>query len=449
MHNLNDTISAVATAPGPGGIGIVRLAGPKALSIAEKICSKPITPNQFSFHSFKNAKKELIDQGVALFFQKPHSFTGDDVIELHAHGGPIVLQILLQECISQGSRLAEPGEFTKRAYLNNKIDLSQAEAVADLINASTTKAAKSAMQSLSGKFSIKINELLEKLIQLRTYVEASLDFPEEEIDFIKDGQIKEKIESLAISIQEITKTAKQGKLLREGVQLVLIGQPNVGKSSLLNQLLGEDKAIVAEVPGTTRDPVSSQLSLGGIPINLIDTAGLRETDDVVEKVGITKTWDNIRTAGIIIFLVDARAGITGYEKNIYKQLPKDINIIWVYNKIDLLNGQKANLTQDFVEPIFISAKLNQGIEHVRDEILKLLGFHDADSNEQIFMARERHLVALNEVNNHLANAIYNLKNPDLCAEDLSLSQKALSRVTGSFSSEDLLGEIFSQFCIGK
>jgi len=362
MHNYTDTISAIATPPGVGGIGIVRISGPSALLIAKKICSKPIEPNKFSFHCFNNTENEIIDQGVALFFQQPHSFTGDDVIELHAHGSPVVLQLLLQECLKLGARLAEPGEFTKRAYLNNKIDLSQAEAVIDLINATTAKAAKSAIQSLSGKFSNKINGLLNKLIELRTFVEASLDFPEEEIDFIKDGQIKEKIQFLLTSVQDIIKTAQFGKLLREGVQLVLIGQPNVGKSSLLNQLLGEEKAIVTELPGTTRDPVSSQLSMSGIPVNVIDTAGLRETNDIVENIGITKTWASIQNAGIIIFLVDAREGITIYEKNILKQLPKDINIIWAFNKIDLV-ADESNLTIDKnLTPIMISAKFNKGID---------------------------------------------------------------------------------------
>jgi tRNA modification GTPase len=448
MHNYTDTISAIATPPGVGGIGIVRISGPSALLIAKKICSKPIEPNKFSFHCFNNTENEIIDQGVALFFQQPHSFTGDDVIELHAHGSPVVLQLLLQECLKLGARLAEPGEFTKRAYLNNKIDLSQAEAVIDLINATTAKAAKSAIQSLSGKFSNKINGLLNKLIELRTFVEASLDFPEEEIDFIKDGQIKEKIQFLLTSVQDIIKTAQFGKLLREGVQLVLIGQPNVGKSSLLNQLLGEEKAIVTELPGTTRDPVSSQLSMSGIPVNVIDTAGLRETNDIVENIGITKTWASIQNAGIIIFLVDAREGITIYEKNILKQLPKDINIIWAFNKIDLV-ADESNLTIDKnLTPIMISAKFNKGIDLLQDQILKQLGVRP-DNEEQIFIARERHIFALNEVNKYLNNAINNLKTPDLCAEDLNLAQKSLSQVTGAFSSEDLLGEIFSQFCIGK
>ena len=283
---------------------------------------------------------------------------------------------------------------------------------------------------------------------MRTFVEASLDFPEEEIDFIKDGQIKEKIQFLLTSVQDIITTAQFGKLLREGVQLVLIGQPNVGKSSLLNQLLGEEKAIVTELPGTTRDPVSSQLSMSGIPVNVIDTAGLRETNDIVENIGITKTWASIQNAGIIIFLVDAREGITIYEKNILKQLPKDINIIWAFNKIDLV-ADESNLTIDKnLTPIMISAKFNKGIDLLQDQILKQLGVRP-DNEEQIFIARERHIFALNEVNKYLNNAINNLKTPDLCAEDLNLAQKSLSQVTGAFSSEDLLGEIFSQFCIGK
>lgn len=449
MHNHIETIVAIATPPGVGGIGIVRLSGPNSLTIAKKICSNKIQPNKFSFHSFKDAKNQIIDQGIVLFFKKPNSFTGDDVIEFHAHGGPIVLNMLLEECIHNGSRIAEPGEFTKRAYLNNKIDLTQAEAVIDLINASTSKAAKSAMQSLIGKFSYKINDLKDKLITLRAYVEAALDFPEEEIDFIKDGQIKEKIKSLLSVLHEILKTAGQGKLLRDGVQLVLIGQPNVGKSSLLNQLLGEDKAIVTDLPGTTRDPVSSQVSLGGIPVHVIDTAGLRETDDVIEKFGINKTWINIESAGIIIFLVDSKTGITDYEKNIYKQLPTDIKVLWVFNKIDLLKIKPKILKKEKESHIFISAKFNQGINLVKNEILKNLNTSVDADNEQIFIARERHLVALREMKGYLNKALDNLKTPDLCAEDLNMCQKTLSRVTGDFSSDDLLGEIFSQFCIGK
>jgi tRNA modification GTPase len=417
MANTNDTIAAIATASGIGGIGIVRISGAKSFEIAQKICNKPIQPKEIIFQSFYDAQGQLIDQGLSLYFKNPHSFTGEDIVELHAHGGPVVMQLLLKAIIDCGARLAEPGEFTKRAYLNNKIDLAQAEAVIDLINASTARAANSAAQSLTGKFSFKINNLLDDLIKIRSYIEASLDFPEEDIDFIEAGKIKEKLESLLNETNNILANAQQGRLLKDGINLVLIGQPNVGKSSLLNQFAGEDKAIVTDIPGTTRDPISSHLSINGIPINLIDTAGLRDTEDVVEKSGIQKT-DNI-------------------------------SILWVFNKIDLIDLlPKIDKTDDQTH-VYISAKHEQGLDLLKNEILIRIGVNLTDSNEELFTARKRHLIALNHVKEAVQKSLEHISSAELCAEELNEAQKALSNITGSFSSDDLLGEIFSQFCIGK
>ncbi len=449
MANTNDTIAAIATASGIGGIGIVRISGAKSFEIAQNICNKSIQPKEIIFQSFHDAQGQLIDQGLSLFFKNPHSFTGEDIVELHAHGGPVVMQLLLKAAIDCGARLAEPGEFTKRAYLNNKIDLAQAEAVIDLINASTARAANSAAQSLTGKFSFKINNLLDDLIKIRSYIEASLDFPEEDIDFIEAGKIKEKLESLLNETNNILANAQQGRLLKDGINLVLIGQPNVGKSSLLNQFAGEDKAIVTDIPGTTRDPISSHLSINGIPINLIDTAGLRDTEDVVEKSGIQKTWDNIRSAGLVLFIVDANTGISKYEKSILNQLPDNISIIWVFNKIDLIDLlPKIDKTDDQTH-VYISAKHEQGLDLLKNEILTRIGVNLTDSNEELFTARKRHLIALNHVKEAIQKSLDHISSAELCAEELNEAQKALSNITGSFSSDDLLGEIFSQFCIGK
>jgi tRNA modification GTPase len=450
MLNESSTIVAVSTAAGGGGIGVVRVSGPIALEIAKKLCDNKIVARYAGFHSFIYPGDNVIDQGIVIYFPGPNSFTGEDVIEFQAHGSPVVLQQIVNACVEIGAVVAEPGEFTKRAYLNNKIDLMQAEAVIDLINASTETAARSAVNSLSGKFSFKINNLLKDLIELRMYVEACLDFPEEEIDFITQGNVAEKINKLHTIMQDIFKSAQQGKLLRDGLDIVLVGQPNVGKSSLLNQLLGEERAIVTEVAGTTRDSISTHISLHGIPVHIVDTAGLRETDDLVEKKGIEKTWQSLQKAHIALFLVEASNGITEYEKTVLKQLSSDTRKIWIFNKIDLLKIAPKIIEKKDGVHVYLSAKTGDGINLLIDQITVNKGIPlNIDDNQNIFMARDRHLNALSTVQSALTKAFINIDAAEIVAEELTQAQQALSSITGEFSPDDLLGEIFSEFCIGK
>ena len=468
-----DTIAAIATASGAGGIGVVRVSGPLVKVIAKAILGECPTPRYAAYLDFKDADNQLIDRGIALYYNNPHSYTGEDVLELQAHGGTALMQLLLARCIALGARQAGPGEFTQRAYLNDKLDLAQAEAVADVINAATAEAAKSAVRSLSGEFSNRINVLLNKLIDLRLYVEACLDFPEEEIDFITQGHVAEKLSSIQHELADIFAKAKQGSLLREGINVVLVGQPNVGKSSLMNQLAGEEIAIVTPIAGTTRDTIKNVIQINGVPLHIIDTAGLRETDDEVEKFGIARTWASLQTANIALLLVDAAHGITEIEKSIIDRLPLDLPKIWLHNKIDLttntakithnaLNGEfelysknhsdVALTTEDLSQEthIFISAKFGSGLDLLKTHLLLLVGFKtSADGGEGIFMARARHLEALIRVEQHLNSANLQMKMAELVAEELRLAQDALSSITGEFTPDDLLGEIFSRFCIGK
>ena len=449
MLNESSTIAAISTAQGIGGIGVVRLSGKDALKIAKKICNIDLTPRKAYTCSFKDKKNTTLDQGIAIHFSSPASFTGEDIVELQGHGGNVVLNLILNACISHGAELAPPGEFTKRAFLNSKIDLSQAESVADLINASTEAAAKSAVNSLRGVFSNKINSLLKNLIELRVFVEACLDFPEEDINFINEGNVNKKLESLKKSVIAILDAARQGQILRDGVKVVLIGQPNVGKSSLMNLLANESKAIVTEIPGTTRDPIKSDINIKGVPIHLVDTAGLRETDDIVEKLGIEKTWEAIHEADITLILDDVTDASQNFEDKFKKKLPKGQSII-IKNKIDLLKQKPSINYENDVPHIFISAKKGDGIQLLEKEILKIVGKdHKVSHKEDIFMARSRHIDALKKVNGAINKAIKNLEAPELVAEELMIAQKSLSQITGEFSSDDLLGQIFSQFCIGK
>lgn len=450
MLNASKTIAAISTAAGAGGIGVIRISGPLALKIGKKISGGELLPRIANFKSFKDLNGSLIDQGLILFFPAPNSFTGEDIIELQCHGGRVVTQSILNFCIKNGANLAEPGEFTKRAFLNNKIDLAQAESVADLINASTEEAALSAANSLSGKFSIEINNLLKHLIELRMYVEACLDFPEEDIDFINEGNVKDKLQNLSYTMINIMNAASQGQLLRDGISLVLVGQPNVGKSSLLNQLSGEDKAIVTDIPGTTRDAITIDINLNGIPLNLIDTAGLRETDDPIEKFGIDKTWLSLEKGHIALFLVDVGKGITDYEKSIVNRFPKEMKRIWIYNKIDLIKT-KAKVEQiNNDQIVYMSAKTGEGLSLLKKVILNTVGFEgNVEGNQSKFMARKRHLEALEKVHQSIQRAQLNITSAELIAEELTIAQQCLSSITGSFTSDDLLGEIFSKFCIGK
>ena len=450
MLNDRNTIAAISTAQGQGGIGIVRLSGNDALKIAKKICSGTITPRHVGFHNFQDESQETLDQGIVLYFSNPHSFTGEDVIEFQGHGGQAVLESILSLCIKYGAKLAEPGEFTKRAYLNNKIDLTQAESVIDVINATTLQAVKSASYSLTGKFSSKINSLLEKIISLRVYVEACIDFPEEEIDFLEQGKVIEKLHNIIAEIDAILDVAKQSELLKNGINLVLIGQPNVGKSTLLNALAGTEKAIVTKIPGTTRDLITSQISIKGIPINVIDTAGLRETEDEVEQLGINKTWEAIQTAHVAVLLVDITKGSGDYEEFILNKLPKGIKKLRIFNKIDLVT-REANVENNNNEIIiYLSAKLENGIDLLKNTLIERVSdnFHQ-DSEQSIILARSRHIYALNNVRQSVTKALINKESSELLAEELTQAQHELSAITGDFTNDDLLGKIFSSFCIGK
>ena len=444
---LIDTIAAIATASGAGGIGVVRISGPLASTIAIQILGHCPAPRNAAYLDFNSDTNQLIDRGIAIFYPNPHSYTGEDVLELQAHGGTALMQLLLARCIALGARQAEPGEFTRRAYLNNKMDLAQAEAVADVINASTVEAARSAMRSLSGEFSNSINVVLARLVDLRMYVEACLDFPEEEIDFITQGKVAQKLVTISDELNSVFEKAKQGSLLREGVNVVLIGQPNVGKSSLMNALAGEDIAIVTSIAGTTRDTIKNEIQIKGVPLHIIDTAGLRETEDEVEKFGIARTFLALETAHIALILLDVTKGITEKEKSILGRLPQQITKLWVHNKIDVSHNLASIQEIDSQTHIYLSAKTGVGLDLLKTQLLKLVGYQAL--GEGVFMARARHINALNQVSNHLKNAAYQINMAELVAEELRLAQLRLSSITGDFTPDDLLGEIFSKFCIGK
>lgn len=442
-----DTIAAIATASGSGGIGVVRVSGPACPSIAQHILGTCPPPRHAAFLAFTEADGSLIDRGIAIYYPNPHSYTGEDVLELQAHGGPALMQLLLARCLALGARQAEPGEFTRRAYLNDKLDLAQAEAVADIINASTAEAARSAMRSLSGEFSERIHALLQRLIDLRLYVEACLDFPEEDIDFITQGRVSEKLSGIREELNAVFKQARQGNLLREGIQVVLVGQPNVGKSSLINQLAGEEVAIVTPIAGTTRDTVKSAIQINGVPLHITDTAGLRETSDEVERYGIARTWRALENANIALLLVDAAHGIGDAEKVILNRLPAVLTKIWIHNKIDLQSEAPKINQIDGDYHIYLSAKTGVGVDLLREQLLSIAGWQQ--SGEGVFMARTRHLEALKSVDNHLQRANEMLAQAELLAEELRLAQEQLNTITGEFTPDDLLGEIFSRFCIGK
>lgn len=445
--SATDTIAAVATAPGAGGIGIVRISGPASRQIAMGILKECPAPRFAAYKPFLAEDGSIIDYGIAIFYEAPHSYTGENVLELQAHGGPALMQLLLSRCLTLGARHAEPGEFTRRAYLNDKLDLAQAEAVADVINASTVESARSAVRSLSGEFSHKINILLQRLIDLRLYVEACLDFPEEDIDFITQGRVSEKLASIADELRAIFLQSRQGQLLREGLRVVLVGQPNVGKSSLLNCLAGDDVAIVTPIAGTTRDTLTSTIQIKGIPLHIIDTAGLRETEDEVEKSGIARTWRALENADIALILVDVASGIGKDEKAVLKRLPEFLPKIWVENKIDLLNQISRMEQLDDTAHIYLSAKTGEGINLLEGALLNIAGWQPVTGGT--FAARERHLAALRIVEEHVALALGQLDQPELIAEELRIAQEALSSITGKYTADDLLGEIFSRFCIGK
>jgi tRNA modification GTPase len=383
-----------------------------------------------------------------LYFPAPHSYTGQDVLELHGHGGPMVLQLLLKRCLELGARPAQPGEFTRRAYLNDKIDLAQAESVADLIDAATAEAARSALRSLQGAFSRRIEELLDALVELRTLVEAALDFPDEDVEFIEQSDGAGRLAMLQDRLQEVLSASQQGSLLRDGMRVVLAGQPNVGKSSLLNRLAGEELAIVTDIPGTTRDAIRQSISIEGIPVHVIDTAGLRPSSDPVEKLGIARTWEAIEHADLVVLLVDATQGEAVADREIMGRLPAALPRLKVMNKIDLLPRPPALERGRGAGTVWLSAKTGDGVDLLRRALLEAVGWLGG-STEGLFMARERHLQALQLARTHLERATHQVANLELFAEELRLVQQALSTITGQFTSDDLLGEIFSRFCIGK
>lgn len=437
-----DLIAAIATAPGRGGVGVVRVSGADIVPLAEAILGRVPAPRHATFSGFFDGDGQPIDEGIALHFAAPHSFTGENVLELQGHGGPVVLNLILQRCLELGARLAEPGEFSRRAFLNGKLDLAQAEAVADLIDAASTEAARSAVRSLAGAFSVRIAELVEALTRLRMLVEATLDFPEEEIDFLKQADAFGRLDQIDASLAAVRSQAKQGALLREGLTVVLIGQPNVGKSSLLNQLAGYEAAIVNEMAGTTRDTVREAIQIQGVPLHIVDTAGLRETDDAVEQLGIARTWAAADKADVALLLVDAARGLGEREAAILARLPA-VARLTLHNKIDV-TAEVPRVTGD---EIWLSAKTGAGIELLRGKLLEAAGWQAA--GEGTFMARARHLDALGRAAAHLAAARQATAQLELFAEELRLAQAALSEITGEFSADDLLGEIFSKFCIGK
>lgn len=448
----NDPIVAIATAPGKGGIGVVRISGKALDGLAARLFDMPLKPRHAHYLSFDDADGQAIDAGIVLYFKAPHSYTGEDVIELQGHGGPAVLRRVLQRCLEAGKewglRHAEPGEFTQRAFLNDRLDLAQAEAVADLIDASSEAAARSAMASLSGAFSEAVTALNERIIHLRMLVEATLDFPEEEIDFLEKYAARPTLDAIISDLGAIRRQARQGMILREGLHVVLAGRPNVGKSSLLNALAGDEVAIVTPIAGTTRDRVIQQIHLDGVPIHIVDTAGLRETTDEVESIGIARTWAEIERADAVIHLQDAREADDELAEEITRRLPARAPVLKVFNKIDLL---PAGREPDSPERLHISAKTGQGLDALRRRLLDIAGW--APGAQSPWLARERHVRALEAAGEHLAKARLHAEFDDqvldLFAEELRLAHEALGAITGQFTSDDLLGEIFSSFCIGK
>jgi tRNA modification GTPase len=463
----NDPIAAIATAPGRGSVGIVRISGRAIDPLVKELLRKSLRPREATYLPFFDRDGFPIDSGLAIYFPGPNSFTGEDVLELHAHGGPVVLQLVLARCLElaaqvdsktgnpilRGLRLAQPGEFTERAFLNDKIDLTQAEAIADLIDASTEAAARSATQSLSGVFSKKIHVLNDALIRLRMLVEATLDFPEEEVDFLEKSDASGQLLQLEGALHALMKEASQGVLLREGIRVVIAGQPNAGKSSLLNALAGAELAIVTPIAGTTRDKVQETIQVEGVPIHIIDTAGLRDSDDEVEQIGISRAWEAIEGADAVVFLHDLTRQLTSHYiaadaqigSILAQKVGKNVPILHVWNKADAINGERPEVG------IVLSAKTGTGLTLLRSALLDAAGWQAPTSG--VFIARERHIQALRAVSSHLIEAANHLamqaQSLDLLAEELRLAQKALNEITGEFTSDDLLGVIFSKFCIGK
>ncbi len=463
LARSNDPIAAIATAPGRGAVGIVRVSARDVSPVIAAVCGRTLRPREATYLPFRGADGRAIDQGLALHFPAPHSYTGEDVLELQAHGGPVVLQLLLARCLEAGAgiglRLAEPGEFTQRAFLNDKIDLAQAEAIADLIDASTEAAARSASRSLSGEFSGEIAALRERLIHLRMLVEATLDFPEEEIDFLKKADAQGQLTALQAQLAQVQQRTRQGALLREGIKVVIAGQPNAGKSSLLNALAGAELAIVTPIAGTTRDKIGQTIQIEGVPVLVVDTAGLRHSDEPVERIGIERAWSEIEAADAVLFLHDlARAGDVAAQQadasiaaSLLQRLPATVPVLHVWNKLDAASGASLPAQAEGDDTLRLSARTGEGLDGLRQRLLVLAGWQSTPDG--VYLARARHVQALARVERHLDAAAMHLalqsQALDLLAEELRLAQNALNEVTGEFSSDDLLGVIFSKFCIGK
>lgn len=455
MQSHKETIAAQATAPGRGGVGIIRVSGPEVENVAKAILGKVPELRKAEYLPFNSIDKQTLDQGIALFFKGPNSFTGEDVLELQGHGGPIILDMLLKEILSIDKiRMAKPGEFSEQAFINDKLDLTQAEAIADLINSSSEQAARCALHSLQGDFSKLINEMVNSTIHLRMYVEAAIDFPEEEIDFLADEKIVNDLKAIIKQIEEVQEQAHQGSIIREGMRVVIAGRPNAGKSSLLNALSGKESAIVTDIEGTTRDVLSEQINIDGMPLHIIDTAGLRESADKVEQIGIERAWQEINQADRVLLMVDSTKNEYKNPKDIwpefFEKLPKNIGLSVIRNKADL-SGKPTGISENNELPtITLSAKTGQGTPELKDHLKAIMGYQG--NTEGGFMARRRHLSALRQAHNHLIIGLEQLEAyvaGEILAEELRLCQEALNQITGEFTNDDLLGQIFSSFCIGK
>lgn len=452
FQNNKDTIVAIATAAGRGGVGVVRLSGLDVLPFINSLIGKPLLPRRATYSVFSDAEGEAIDEGVALYFPGPSSFTGESILELQGHGGMVVLDRLVRRCVELGARVARPGEFSERAFFNDKMDLAQAEAIADLIDASSVEAARSAVRSMQGEFSQLINELVETMIQVRIFVEAAIDFPEEEIDFLQDKMLAADLDQLCNDLTEVLAQAQQGAILRDGLTVVLAGKPNAGKSSLLNALAGIDAAIVTAVPGTTRDVLRERITLGGLPLNIIDTAGLRDSDNEIEQEGVRRAWKEIANADQVLFVADATDTSNPKLEELWpeyfqRNLGSTQSVTLLLNKIDLSGHQPGEIDE---ATLAISVKDKSGFDALASHLQTKAGY--LGHGEGLFSARRRHLIALTSALTFVQNGIDQLKGAgagELLAEDLRQAQNELSEITGQFTSDDLLGRIFSSFCIGK
>ncbi|MGY0218607.1 tRNA uridine-5-carboxymethylaminomethyl(34) synthesis GTPase MnmE [Endozoicomonadaceae bacterium StTr2] len=449
-----DTITAVATPPGRGGVGIVRVSGPAVAQIADAIIATPLKPRYAHHGPFMGEDGEIIDEGLALFFKGPHSFTGEDVLELQGHGGPVIMDRLLKRVTGLGARLARPGEFSERAFLNDKLDLAQAEAISDLIESTSEQAARNAVRTLQGAFSKRVHELTEALIRLRIYVESAIDFPEEEIDFLADGQVERDLQQVIDNLEQVFQEAHQGAIMRDGMTVVIAGRPNAGKSSLLNALAGRDTAIVTDIAGTTRDVLREHIHIDGMPLHIIDTAGLRDSDDYVEQIGVSRAFDEISQADRVLLMVDATTTDSEDPHTIWPEfvdkLPAGEKITVIRNKIDLNDETAAIAENDDLAVIRLSADSGAGVDLLRQHLKSCMGF--SSTVEGSFSARRRHIEALEQARKYLLTGQEQLLGSsagELLAEDLRLAQQSLGEITGEFSSDDLLGRIFTSFCIGK